>query len=419
MEKAKALVQALAGEDFAAATKDFDATMKTVLPPAKMEEIWRQLNNKMGAFREQRGLHSDKVLGRPVVYVTCHFEKADLDARVVFNADQTIGGLQFTPPHAKSQPKTPPYARPDAYKESDVVVECGEYKLPGTLTMPKGAGPFPGVVLVHGSGPNDRDETISANKPLRDLAWGLAGQGIAVIRYDKRTRVYGQQLAKMKDKVTLKEEVVDDALAAAALLRKQPGINPKKVFILGHSLGAVVAPQLGAADAELAGLILMAGNTRPLEDVIVEQMSYILSLKGPIGEEERKQVEKLKQQAARVKDPKLAADTPAEQLPLGLPASYWLDVRAYDQVGTAAKLTQPLLILQGERDYQVTMFDFDGWKKGLSGRKSVQFKSYPDLNHLFMTGAGKAKPAEYDEPGNVAKGVIDDIAAWIKGRPGE
>src|SRR5262249_12106676 len=154
-------------------------------------------------------------------------------------------------------PKTPPYAKPEAYAESEVVVESGEFRLPGTMTVPVGGGPFPAVVLLAGSGPQDRAETIGPNKPLRDLAWGLAARGVAVLRYGKRTLVHGPRL--VKEKITLKEEVVDDAVAAAALLRRQPKINPKKVFVLGHSLGAVAGPQVAARDPELAGLVLMAG----------------------------------------------------------------------------------------------------------------------------------------------------------------
>ncbi len=101
---------------------------------------------------------------------------------------------------------------------------------------------------------------------------------------------------------------------------------------------------------------------------------------------------------------------------MGIPAFFWRYLRDYDVVGTAAKLRMPVLILQGERDYQVTLEDFAGWKKGLAGRGNVTFKSYPALNHLFMTGKGKARPEEYEAPGHVAREVVDDIAAWVKTR---
>lgn len=286
--------------------------------------------------------------------------------------------------------------------------------LPGTLTLPKGQGPFAAVVLVHGSGPQDRDETIGPSKPFRDLAHGLASRGIAVLRYEKRTKAFPTQMAAIVNTLTVKEEVIDDVLAAAALLRENNQIDPNKVFVLGHSLGGYVVPRIGKLDSKIAGFIIMAGTARPLEDVVVEQLTYIFSLDGVISDTEKASLEQLKGQAARVKDPNLSAETPAADLLLGAPASYWLDLRGYRPAEVAKELSRPMLILQGGRDYQVTDADFQLWKKALSSRKNVEFKFYEGLNHLFVEGQGKSTPAEYEQAGNVAKVVLDDIAEWIK-----
>jgi dienelactone hydrolase len=264
---------------------------------------------------------------------------------------------------------------------------------------------------VHGSGPHDRDETIGPNKPLRDLAWGLASQGVAVLRYEKRTKEHSKKLVDIKDTLTLKEEVIDDAMLAVTALRKESAIDGKRIFVLGHSLGAVAAPKIGERDSALAGLILMAGNTRPLEDVILDQVTYIASL--PDSGMDKEELAKIKKQVEKVKDRQLTKDTPAAELPLGVSAAYWLGLREYDQAATAARLKQPLLLLQGERDYQVTVADFDGWKKALAAKKNADFKSYSRLNHLFMEGEGKAKPDEYNKAGHVSREVVDDIARWI------
>jgi uncharacterized protein len=410
---AKALVEALAKEDFKAAGKDFDDAMKKALPADKLESTWKTVTGQVGAFKKVTGYRVESTAKVNFVFVVCQFEKIDVDVRVVFNADKQITGLFFQPTKPKFDYKPPGYAKQDSFRESEVKVGEGEWSLPATLTAPKGDGPFPAVVLVQGSGPHDRDETIGPNKPFRDLAWGLASQGIAVLRFEKRTREYGAKMAALKD-ITPKEEVVDDALAAAALLRKSKAIDGKKIFILGHSLGASMAPRIGQGDGDLAGLILLAGTTRPLEDVIVEQVSYVISLNDPITDQQKEELEKIKKQAARVKDPKLSPDTPAVDLPFGVPAPYWLALREYDPTATAAKLKRPMLILQGERDYQVTMADFEGWKKALGSQRGVRLKSYPKLNHLFMEGVGKAIPAEYDRAGHVAVDVVDDIAEWVK-----
>jgi fermentation-respiration switch protein FrsA (DUF1100 family) len=201
-----------------------------------------------------------------------------------------------------------------------------------------------------------------------------------------------------------------------ALLRRTKGIDPKRVFVLGHSLGAMAAPRLGERDPVIAGLVLLACPSRDMADVLIEQLDYLLSLDPSPSEEQRSGVAKLKKQAERLKDPKLSADTPAEDMPLGQAAAYWLSVRDLRPVETALKVKQPLLILQGGRDYQVTMNDFDGWKKALAGRAGVTLKSYPRLNHLFAEGEGKAKPVEYQKEGHVSREVIDEIAAWVKAR---
>jgi uncharacterized protein len=408
---ARALVTALSKEDFAAATKDFDETMAKVMPADKLGSTWKLVQMQVGAFKKQGGARTEKVGKYDVVVLLCEFEKMNLEARVSFSPDKKVSGLGFTPPF---EYKAPAYVNKEAFTDTEVEVGSGEWAVPGTLSLPAGNGPFPAVVLVHGSGPNDRDETVGRNKPFRDLAGGLASRGIAVLRYEKRTRVHGLKMVASKDPITVKEEVLDDVLAALQLLRKQKGVDGKKVFVLGHSLGAILAPKLGTLDPGVKGLVIMAGATRPLEDLIVEQFEYIFSLEGPLSDDKKAQLEKLKTQVARLKDPKLSPDTPAAELPLGQPAPYWLSLRESPPVDTAAKVKQPMLILQGERDYQVTMTDFEGWKKALDKRKDVTMKSYPELNHLFVEGTGKSKPVEYQVEGHVAVAVIDDVAGWIK-----
>ena len=146
---------------------------------------------------------------------------------------------------------------------------------------------------------------------------------------------------------------------------------------------------------------------------MVEQTRYLLSLQGKPSEEDQAKLNELLAEAAKVK--KLtAADASSSALILNAPPGYWLDLREHDPLDAVKTLKQPLLILQGGRDYQVTEADFDGWKKALGSRPGVTFKLYPDLNHLFMTGEGKSKPAEYEQASHVAESVVNDIADWIQ-----
>ncbi len=421
---AKELVTSLTQGDFAKAEQNFDDVMKQQLPPDKLSTTWKGLITQVGAFKQQLGSRTATIQGFDVVYVTCEFENANLDVQVTFDKDGKIGGLFFKPAAGGSASPTaatttsegsPAYVKRDAFQEKDVQVGKDEWILSGTLSLPFGAGPFPAVALVQGSGPQDRDETIGPNKPFQDLAWGLASQGIAVLRYDKRTLVYREKMQASANTVTLDQETTDDALAAVDLLRSTGKIDKNKIYALGHSLGGMDVPRIGTKDPGIAGLVVMAGPTRPFEDVILDQYTYIFSLDGTPTTDEQKQLSDLKAQIAKVKSQDLSKDTPPSQLPLGLPASYWLDLRDYHPAEVAKVLKQPMLILQGEADYQVTMQDFQGWKDALQSRGNVEFKSYPHLYHLFMPAqSDKAKPDDYKTPGHVAEQVVSDIASWIK-----
>lgn len=410
---AQAFVGLLAGKDFSAAEKYFDDTMKKALPQAKLEETWNAVNTQAGAFKKQVSTRSEERGGYTVLIVTCEFAQALIDIEVVFDRSQLVAGLFFKPAVSPAKYTPPDYVKTSAFREEDVTIGTGEWTLPGTLTLPLGQQSPPVVILVHGSGPHDRDETIGPNKPFRDLSWGLASKGIAVLRYEKRTKQHSQKLASVKG-FTVKEETIDDVLAAAAFLRTRQGIDARKIFVLGHSLGGTLVPRIGKADASIAGFIVLAGAVKPLEDAILEQTSYIFSIDGMISKEEQLQLDAIKQLVAKVKALK-PADLDASTSLFGAPASYWLDLRGYDPPGEAKSLNQPMMILQGERDYQVTMDDFRLWQTALSSRKNILFKSYPKLNHLFIEGSGRSVPAEYNSLGHVAEPVINDIVNWIKG----
>jgi dienelactone hydrolase len=408
-------VDLLAGADFAGASARYDKAMQAALPEPKLRDTWRTVEAQAGSFKKRLHTRKVKIDAYDVALVTCEFERAKLDVKVVLNSQGEVSGLFFLPATAEIDSSKPPgYAHTNAFHEKDFTVGSGEWQLPGTLTLPTSKSPLPcpAVVLVHGSGPNDRDETVGASKPFRDLAWGLASKGVAVLRYEKRTKEHATRFIAEKIKITPKEESIDDAVIAANQLRQTEGLDPKRVFVLGHSLGATLAPRIGKAGPDIKGLILMAGATRPIEDMIVEQTRYILSLGGEISAAGQKELTDLETKVASIK--KLTpADANSSKMFLNAPPAYWLDLRAHDPVAEAKSLKQPLLILQGGRDYQVTPAQFDDWKKGLEGSANVTFKIYPDLNHLFIAGKGKSTPQEYEKGGYVAETVVSDIADWV------
>lgn len=411
-EAARTFVQHLAASRFEEAVKPFDETMLRALPPAKLEEVWKGLVEKFGPLKRISSTRTEKIGKYQAVYVRTEFAREAMEAKVVLDEENRIAGLFFVP---AAEYRVPSYVDASAFTEVEVRVGTGKWVLPGTLSLPKGAGPFPAVVLVHGSGPHDRDETIGPNRPFRDLAQGLASRGIAVLRYEKRTKHLVKELAEIGDRLTVREEVIDDAAAAVDVLAGHEKIDGRRIVVLGHSLGGYLMPRIAGATERAAGFIILAGATRPLEDLFVEQTEYILSLDGSLSEEDREQIEKLKKQAAMVKSPELKP-TDKDRVFFGAPAAYWVDLRGYDPPREAKAVTKPMLILQGERDYQVTMVDFQRWKAALAGREDAKLIAYPTLNHLFAAGKGKATPNEYLAAGNVAEEVIKDIATWVKGK---
>jgi len=410
---AAALIASMLAKDFATIEAQFDDKMKAALPPGRMAASWETILGQVGAFeRCGADVRVRTIADKTMVITPCGFARARLDIQLAFDAANRISGFVLRPAAAPEVAYTlPAYANPSAYAEEDATVGSGEWALPGTLSLPTGPGPFPAVVLVAGSGPNDRDETLGPNKPLKDLASGLASRGIAVLRYDKRTKVHGAKLAAVTD-FTVKEEVVDDVLEGVRVLRANPKIDRARVFVIGHSLGGMLIPRIGAADPALAGLVVMAGPARSIEDAIVEQTRYIAMADGTVTPDEQGRIDDAVALVTKVR-----ALTPADAKTagniFGAPASYWLDLRGYDAPSAAKTLKQPLLVLQGERDYQVTMAEFERWKTSLAGRGTVTFRSYPDLNHLFLAGTGKSVPGEYETPGHVAEPVVRDLAAWI------
>jgi dienelactone hydrolase len=395
------VVELLRAGRFAEIRELFTPQLRPLVPADAIGTAWTAAVAQYGELTEAGAPVSDQ----GTIRVPLTFERGRLTL-VLQAGPGGLGGLQLAPAEAAEPvaPWTPPsYADSARFEEQDVVLGSGPLAVGGTVSVPNGSGPWPAVVLLSGSGAHDRDETIGRNKPLKDVAWGLASRGVAVLRFEKVTHAHPRE-ARANPGFTVYDEYAPAALAAVELLKQRKDIG--RIHLLGHSLGGTVAPRIAAEAPAVAGVILMAGGAEPLHRAALRQMRHIGSPEGTIAA--------IAKQAAMVDSPDLSPDTPVTELPFGVPGAYWLDLRAYDAPTAAAALDVPILVLQGARDYQVTVEDdLASWQEKLAGRPQVTVRVYDADNHLFFPGSGPSMPGEYEPAQHVDPEVIADIARWL------
>ncbi len=413
-EIATKVVEELTEEEFEEAFGKFNEEMQQAMPYELLGHTWGQLVDQAGEFDRILSLREETIQGYDVIFVTTEFGHRIIDIRIVFDDEKWIAGLFFEPARDFSEEEweAPEYVDADGFREEEVTFGQTPWILSGTLTLPEGNGPHPAVILVHGSGPADRDVTIGPNKPFKDIAEGLSSRGIAVFRYDKRTYTYQQELEEYAGEFTVWDEAIDDALEGIAFLVEHEEIHSEEIFLAGHSLGGMLAPRIARETEELKGLIFLAAPARSLGELMIMQTEYLIEHQDENQEVTEEELEELYRQVERIQDPDLPLTTPQEDI-LGLHAAYWLDLQRYDPLETARELSLPMIFLQGERDYQVTMEDFRLWWEVLEDESRSTFRSYPEANHLFMRGEGLSLPEEYFEANHVEEAVIFDLADWI------
>lgn len=398
---ATALLDRLEAGRFDEAAGAFTDEMRKAVPAERLRQVWASLPAATG--RGTPAVHA--VDGATRVDVPLHRGGVELLARVVVRPDGRVAGFLVQPappPPAAAVPADAPYT------ERDATVGAGPHALPATLAMPRGAGPFPAVVLVHGSGPQDRDETIGPNRPFLDIARGLASRGIAVLRYEKRTKAHPATFVGRE--FDMDDETTGDAVLAIDVLRATAGVDPARVFVLGHSQGGMLAPRIARASGKAAGLVLLAAPARSLLDLLPEQNRYVLGLDGAISDEEKAFLAQLDATIAELRSG--TAMAPSET-PLGVPAGYWRAMDAIDPVADAKAIRLPMLLLQGGRDFQVTAPDWARWQAAFGADARATLRHYPALNHLGIAGEGPSSLDEYQRPGQVDAQLIADIAQWI------
>ena len=287
------------------------------------------------------------------------------------------------------------------YTSRDVSISTDDgVALAGTLTIPDdAANPMPAFVFVHGSGCIDRDETIGPNKVFAQLANDLSNDGYAVLRYDKRS------CGKSGGTFAPRDRLIADARDVIAYLRTQPGIDPARVFVLGHSEGGELAPSIAIADGKLAGVVLLAPPAIPLEQILMQQVLRTVSPAQRPAIAEREQTE-LNAVAAGQKT--------------GASAAWLRSSFGIDPTTLIASVPSPILIVQGEKDIQVLAADTPRLVNAAqAAHRRVSVVMLPGDDHLFIKlPAGEdSTGVEYFTPAYLDPALFAAIEGWLRELP--
>lgn len=390
--------------------RSFDATMKDNLSKKQVKEVWENLVGNAGALKSVADIKTEDRDGGIRQTAILKFEKLAVKMILSQREDKKINGLFVT--QLGYQP--PSYALGLGTGKKRINFFSDSLELPGELIIPIKCNNCPVVVLVHGSGPNDKDETVGSIKVFYDVAMGLASKGIATFRYDKRFAVYPELMSTQFD---LYDETINDAIAALQTIQQDTSLQFGKYVMLGHSLGAYSMPLIAdALERNLDGAILFSANARRLEDLIDYQMKYLTGFDDLITDEEEQIIIENTARSRNIRNGDYTDSTSAENLLAYWPGTFWKGIASYDPVTTLQSNSEiPFLLLQGEKDYQITMEDFAIWETAVGDMPNVSMQSFPGLTHLFTpTDADRGSPQDYFAPSNVDEGVIEAIAAWVK-----
>lgn len=390
-----------------------DETMTKAINPDSYKAFFDDMYSKNGAFKKFVGADT-RFQGDYGFYTTgVVLEKTSMNANVVFDKKGLIAGFNFTPFTFDDEADS---EKPTGLVELDVEFGLEDWPLRGKITVPStdGLNPLPGkhpvLVLVHGSGPNDMNETVGMNQPFKDIAYYLAERGISVLRYDKRTFTYGTQMAMLKD-LTVYEETIDDAVEAVKYVSNLDYVDTDRIFVLGHSLGGYLIPRIADLTPEASGYIIAAGIFSGLGKIIPHQVEYLAMIDGEISDEEQTYIDDMTLQAEKSLNPDTIGDNEAV---MGAFKAYWVDLANYDAASMARQIEKPVYVFQGDRDYQVPLNEFEIINEAVKDMDNYTLQIWSGMNHLMMYGEGTPSPEEYFVKSEVYPPLLDYIIDFIR-----
>jgi uncharacterized protein len=413
-ERSERLLQDLQAGKWAQASYLLSADLRQKIDSAQLEVIWQGLQVAQGELQKVGELVYRERNQQQFYYRQLDFIKSSVRLELQFNARWEITALRLQPLSDEQLYLPPAYDHPEKYQEYSMRIKHDSIVLPAILTLPKGCQACPVLLLLHDMGPQDKDHSIGPTKMFRDLAVGLAAEGVASLRYDKRTFRYGPELMADLRVLQLENEVLEDALAALQLLRTVSEIDTQRIHLLGLGFGGMLAGTVASrSPLPIQSILAVGSSPRPLPDQLLDQYIQLLSAEMPFADMQAA-VQQLERQTQLAKSMKLSSEMPADSLPLQLPAPYWLHLQKFDAVAGYWQTNARVWFLRGANDYQSQSIDLQQWEMRLLGRNKVTFSALPQLNHLLMPAAATVSPSKaYQKQNNVDAAAIKAISDWL------
>lgn len=373
LSTAKMFIENLNAGRFDAARIPFTESLQEQFSSEQLQSWWDEVQQQHGPFRQWLGEGAPSVGSQHTVVLVCAFERGLLDLVILLNKKGQIRHFSFEPGRGLKPYQLPDYADSTRFSIIDTVLSSSGFALPARWFKPHGQGPFAALVLVQGFGCRDGDGSIGPNKPFRDLAAGLASRNIAVFSYDKRMRVYPEEIKSAGWNV--RHDIIDDALAAVSMVRTLPGVDVEHIYVAGHHLAGTLAGEMLRLYPRLAGFILMAAPFPPFNSQALH-------------------------------------DTTLQKRAEEFPDTYWESLEAVSTT-LPTRGRYPLLIMQGGLDQEIDVNDFTSWQNAFSSEQRVEVKYYHGLNHYFIA---VDSPGNYQRAGHMDVQVINDMATWIQSK---
>jgi pimeloyl-ACP methyl ester carboxylesterase len=409
VEAGERFIQDMQAGEFDRALEWFRSDAQRQVSAGQLEHIWLGYTAVGGQFQEISDTEEVVEAGFDGVDLSMAFERGTHVMRVLVDDQESFAVVGI---YINDEYERPDYVDTDAFSAQSATVETENCLMDAEITVPTDAESVPGVILVHGSDPigaANMNLGGAGSRPFQDLAEGLASQGVAVLRYDRRSHACPNSLSN--EEWTLDAITVDDALVALDRLRQVPAVDTDRTVVAGLSLGAMATPRIAERDGTLAGGVMLAAPARNFYEIFIEQFEHLANLGEYEWEAMQTVYERWRDRIDRIRN----GDYAESDIVLDYPGALWTSVDEYDQIGTAQRIDTPLFLLQGTRDYQVSPErDFGLWQDALADRPNTRFELYENLNHVFQYGEGPPTQTEYSLANPVDEAVVMDIASWVQ-----